>query len=95
MKTEKINTSKNYLRMSMDELYEIARQKGVPGKSGMNKEELIHAIETYEKRTDPHSQLHTKDMEELREIAKESGVQNLWKMNKEELIENIRNKQKM
>jgi transcription termination factor Rho len=87
--------NKNYLDMPQSELYELARQKGIPGKSAMNKEELIHALETYEKATDPHSDLHRMDMYELHEIAKEKGVEHLWDMRKEELIEHIRYKEKM
>ena len=96
MKTD--NNSKkreDYLKMPESELYELARQKGIPGKSGMNKEELIHALETYEKATDPHSDLHRLNMDELHKIAKENGVENMWDMKKEDLIEHIREKEKM
>ena len=96
MKNEKkANLKKeDYLEMPVHELYELAREKGVPGKSGMNKEELIHALETYEKATDPHSDLHRMDMDQLHKIAKEKGVEHLWDMKKEKLIEEIRNKEK-
>ena len=95
METKNKNTQeKDYLDMPQTELYELARQKGIPGKSGMNREDLIHALETYQRPTDPHSDLHRMDMHQLHEIAKEKGVEHLWDMPKEELIEHIRNKEK-
>ena len=96
MKNEKKSNLKkeDYLDMPIHELYELARERGVPGRSGLNRQELIHAPETYEKPTDPHSELHRMDMEQLHKIAKEKGVQNLWDMKKEELMEEIRNKEK-
>jgi hypothetical protein len=95
MKTDNKNSKKDYLEMSESELYELARKKGIPGKSGMNKEELIHALATYEKATDPHSDLHRLDMEQLHKIAKEKGVEDRWDLPKEKLIEHIRGKEKM
>jgi hypothetical protein len=85
----------DYLNMPKADLYQLAREKGVPGKSFMNKKQLIHALETYEERIDVHSSLHRMDMYEIQTIAKEKGVEHMWDMNKEELIEHIRNKEKM
>lgn len=83
------NNRINYQDMTREELYELAREKGIPKKSDMNKEELIHALETYQPPQGLHAELHKKTLEELYQLAKEKNISKKWDLDKEELIQAI------
>lgn len=78
---------KQYYEMTREELEEAAKEQGVPGRSTKSKEELIHALETWQGRPqDEHSELHRKDLDELRRIAERKNIPDIWEMDKEQLI---------
>ncbi|MEM7808325.1 MAG: Rho termination factor N-terminal domain-containing protein [Planctomycetota bacterium] len=79
-------------RLDRNELYDLARQRDVSGRSKMDKEELAHAI--HDSFTDEAADLDDKTRGELYERAQKLDISGRSKMDKDELVEAISESEK-
>ena len=74
--------------LTKDELQRYARRLDIPGRSSMNKSELIQAIQKHD--ADASGPIESYSKQELYEEAKKKEIEGRSRMNKQELIEALK-----